>query len=112
MKQQHYFDALKRLIAGTPIRIKHPYRINNDTVALEAGMKRGAIKTGRDSQKSLTKAILKAREEKEKPYNNIERRLTNSVEKAKTYKQLYQEGLNREIMQAHKIRSLMKREQI
>ena len=37
-------EALNRLISNTPIRIPKGSKINNDTVALEAGLKRGAVK--------------------------------------------------------------------
>ena len=37
-------EALNRLISNTPIRVPKGSKINNDTVALEAGLKRGAVK--------------------------------------------------------------------
>jgi len=41
---QRYYDALKRLEANEPIILPKGTKINNDTVALEAGRRRGAIK--------------------------------------------------------------------
>jgi hypothetical protein len=41
---QRYYDALKRLQENEPIILPKGSKINNDTVALEAGRKRGAIK--------------------------------------------------------------------
>ena len=37
-------EALNRLVSNTPIRVPKDSKINNDTVALEAGLKRGAVK--------------------------------------------------------------------
>ena len=45
-----YFEALKRLQAAGK-------RINNDTVAVEAGSKKGSIKSGRPSHEALVQAI-------------------------------------------------------
>jgi hypothetical protein len=40
-------EALNRLVSNTPIRVPKGSKINNDTVALEAGLKRGAVKRSR-----------------------------------------------------------------
>jgi hypothetical protein len=39
-----YWDALERLRLDAPIRLQKGVSINKDTVALEAGRKRGSIK--------------------------------------------------------------------
>jgi len=57
---KNFENALQRLIDGKPIVIKIPYSINNDTVALEAGRKRGAIKKSRPELEELIVAIVKA----------------------------------------------------
>ena len=41
---EEYYEALHRLIANTPVNIPKDSKINKDTVALEAGRKRGSIK--------------------------------------------------------------------
>lgn len=41
---EEYFDALERLKSNQPINVPKNSKINNDTVALEAGRKRGSIK--------------------------------------------------------------------
>mgnify|MGYP006900717094 CR=1 FL=1 len=41
---QEYFDALDRLKSNNPTNVPKGSKINNDTVALEAGRKRGSIK--------------------------------------------------------------------
>ena len=40
-------DALKRLVDGKPKRVAPGYKINYDTVALEAGSKKGTIRKAR-----------------------------------------------------------------
>lgn len=57
---KNFEDALQRLIDGQPKFITHPYSINNDTVALEAGRKRGAIKKSRLELAELLVAIMEA----------------------------------------------------
>ena len=39
-----YYKALDRLIQNKPINVPIGTKINNDTVALEAGRKRGSLK--------------------------------------------------------------------
>ena len=39
--RQEYFDALDRLKSNNPTNVPKGSKINNDTVALEAGRKRG-----------------------------------------------------------------------
>ena len=55
-----FYDALQRLIDGKPKVITGVYSINNDTVALEAGRKRGAIKKSRPELAELLEDIVKA----------------------------------------------------
>lgn len=58
-----YWEALERLSTNEPIRVPKGSSINNDTVAIEAGRKRGSIKNQdrhfllslMRSQKKLTK---------------------------------------------------------
>lgn len=57
---KNFEDALQRLIDGKPIIISNPYSINNDTVALEAGRKRGAIKKSRPELSELLTTIAEA----------------------------------------------------
>lgn len=57
---KNFEDALQRLIDGKPRVISIPYSINNDTVALEAGRQRGAIKKSRPELAELLKAITEA----------------------------------------------------
>lgn len=53
-------EALNRLISNTPIRVPKGSKINNDTVALEAGLKRGAVKRSRPELAELLDDIQEA----------------------------------------------------
>ena len=57
---KNFYDALQRLIDEKPKVITGTYSINNDTVALEAGRKRGAIKKSRPELAELLEDIVKA----------------------------------------------------
>ncbi len=61
-----YFEALERLKQGKPIRILASTKITNDSVALEAGRNKGAIKKSRIIFSDLIVAIeIAATEQKE-----------------------------------------------
>jgi len=53
-------EALNRLISNTPTRVPKDSKINNDTVALEAGLKRGAVKRSRPELAELLDDIKEA----------------------------------------------------
>jgi len=53
-------EALIRLVSNTPIRVPKGSKINNDTVALEAGLKRGAVKRSRPELAELLDNIKEA----------------------------------------------------
>jgi len=55
--KQDYYDALERLKAGKPINVPVGSLINKDTVALEAGKKRGSIRNRSDEDSLLIQAI-------------------------------------------------------
>lgn len=96
MSLKHYYEALERLKNGTPEILEGDYKINNDTVALEAGRKRGSIKAKR--HKDLVSAIAKAAESKEGLGDNVE--ADSSVELK------YQAALNREVLLVELLREL------
>ncbi len=52
-----YNQALERLIKNTPINVPKGTKINKDTVALEAGRKRGSIKKNREIFNELINKI-------------------------------------------------------
>ena len=53
-------EALNRLVSNTPIRVPKDSKINKDTVALEAGLKRGAVKRSRPELAELLDNIKEA----------------------------------------------------
>lgn len=57
---QDYHAALQRLVAGKPLNIPKGSVINNDSVALEAGRKRGSIKKSRPEHSKLIEEICAA----------------------------------------------------
>lgn len=57
---KNFTDALQRLKNGNTNVIKGNYSINNDTVALEAGRKRGTIKKSRPELATLIIEIAEA----------------------------------------------------
>lgn len=54
---ENYMAALQRLISGKPQNVPKGSAINKDTVALEAGRKRGSIKKSREEHAELIEAI-------------------------------------------------------
>ena len=52
--------ALVRLIDGKTLIVQPPYKINNDAVALEAGLKRGSVNKQRPELASLLIKIKEA----------------------------------------------------
>ena len=103
-----YYKALDRLIQNKPINVPIGTKINNDTVALEAGRKRGSIKKSREVFLELIEAIDSASAKIESPQKEIEDKLHKHKEQRDKYKSLYEESLNREIMYLERINKLEK----
>lgn len=97
--KQEYFKALERLKNKVPERIAHGYKINNDTVALEAGRKRGSIKSAR--MPDVIAAIeLVANDFNPSDVSPLKKKQAQviSIKKEKDdYKVKYQKSLNREL---------------
>lgn len=106
MSLQHYWDALDRLTQGKPIRAPHSYKINLNTVAVEAGRKPGSIKKSRESHRPLIEAIKIAGEKQQDPIIDVKKKLARQTDKVKSYKQRYHEALNREVMYLETISEL------
>lgn len=102
---EHYFKALARLQKGKPRTISHPYKINKDTVALEAGHKRGSIKKSRDSHREIILAIEKAQEDGIS-LTPSKKAIGRAKEEAKTYKQKFHASFAREVMLHRRLREL------
>ncbi|MCG7602069.1 hypothetical protein MHM84_20205 [Halomonas sp. McH1-25] len=86
----NYLAALQRLIEGRPKNVPKGSAINKDTVALEAGRKRGSIKKSRAENADLIaeiEAAAAAQREASKPS------ASEDVQKQKALKQAAKEQL-------------------
>lgn len=106
--QQEYWDALDRLIKGEGKILPSGSPINKDTVALEAGRKRGTIKKSRKSFENLIAAIESATPA-QKPETKIQKdRLVKERRQKNDYRELYHQALNRELMLIERLAELEK----
>ena len=105
---KEYENALQRLIDNKPINISNNFTINNDTVALEAGRKRGSIKKSRDIFTDLIKKIDEASNIRKFPKKEYEAKILKLKTKSKEYQKLYEDTLNRELMLIEKVSILEK----
>ncbi len=101
-----YYKALDRLIQNKPINVPIGTKINNDTVALEAGRKRGSIKKSREIFSDLIDEIDKVSQEKGFPEKENKLKIEKLKNKANDYRTLYEEVLNRELMLIERIKFL------
>ena len=85
---QEYWEALERLKAGCPSRVPLGSSINKDTVALEAGRKRGSIKKSRSSFGELIAAIDAANKELDVSANQPRDLLLKARAEKQNYKEL------------------------
>jgi len=104
--QQEYFDALDRLINGTTKIVPKGSRINNDSVALEAGRKRGSIKKNRDINYDLIEAINKASGEIKSPKDELKDKLDKEKKKSLEYRELWEGAIARELSLINEIYGL------
>ncbi|SGY88056.1 Putative uncharacterized protein [Moritella viscosa] len=111
MQHKDYYDALERLRSNQPeLLLKGSYKINQDTVALEAGRKRGAIKPSRSQFTKLIDDINRVSHE----YNNKALNKINKIQaSADRYRsngddlrEKYLAALNREMMLVRRLRDL------
>lgn len=106
-----YKDALTRIKNNNPIRVQKGSRINNDTVALEAGRARGSIKKSRKIFSALIDEIEKAaKSQTQMDSNPIQNRLEKWKKEKEHYRLLYHKALNRELMLLEQIADLEKRQ--
>lgn len=105
---EDYYKALDRLISNKPINVEKGTKINNDTVALEAGRKRGTIKKSRPAFDSLIKAIEQAQSEQNLPMEKLKLQKSKYKDDAEDYRQKYEDALKRELMYIEKINKLEK----
>lgn len=105
---QEYYDALQRLKDNRPKVVPKGSKINNDTVALEAGKKRGSIKRSREVFIPLIEEIKSIQANEQAPKIKYEERIEKYKNKCKEYKSLYEGALNRELMLIERINELEK----
>lgn len=105
---QEYFEALERLKSNNPINVLKNSKINNDSVALEAGRKRGSIKKSREIFAELIKAINNASQENTAEYDKLESKIFKLKNSAENYKEMYEKAINRELMYLERINELEK----
>lgn len=107
-KHKHYYLAITRLLANTPLVVDKGTIINNDSVAIEAGRQKGSIKSGRTSFNNLIVAINEARAlqatSTKKP-KQLTSKLDHKAEALK-YRELLEASIGREIMLERKIYEL------
>ena len=105
---QEYFEALERLKSNNPINVLKNSKINNDSVALEAGRKRGSIKKSREIFAELIEAINNASQENTAEYDKLESKIFKLKNSAENYKEMYEKAVNRELMYLERINELEK----
>ena len=103
-----YYEALERLKQNKPLIIKRPYIINKDTVALEAGKQRGAIKKGRPRFTSLYNTITDLENELNAPMRKLKERKDHYENELIKQIELYEQSLNRELMLIERVAELEK----
>lgn len=85
-----YYAALERLKANKPTVLPKGSAINNDTVAMEAGRKRGSIKKGRHAAliEAIEQAAQAAGQNVLSPAQQIEKAKTKTKAVKSDYEQL------------------------
>lgn len=106
-----YWLALERLQKNKPIILPKGSLINKDTVALEAGRKRGSIKKSRKNFTDLITAIDLANQIIDHQGQDIKTKLANERSKKANYRELYHQSLNRELMLLDRLAQLEKEQQ-
>lgn len=108
-KHKIYWDALKRLQQNKNLIVPKGSKINKDTVALEAGRKRGSIKKSRAAFNALIAEIDQAAKEQDSDFNRLHKRAEKNLVRATQSEARSEEGLNRELMMLHQISILEKK---
>ena len=88
-----YYAALERLKANKPIVLPKGSAINNDTVAMEAGRKRGSIKKSRHAAliEAIEQAAQAAGQNVLSPAQQIEQAKTKTKAVKSDYEQLQED---------------------
>ncbi|MEI8644077.1 hypothetical protein P4S60_00145 [Pseudoalteromonas sp. Hal040] len=107
----NYYAALERLVSNCPeVLVVGKYKINQDSVCLEAGVGKGAIKPSRGEEfRRLANNIRKAASNYKAPESRLQK-LESRLRKKKTQieelEKNYLEALNRELILINKVKEL------
>lgn len=101
-----YYEALERLLSGKPEVLSKGGKINLDTVALEAGRKRGSIKKSRSTFAGLIADIEAVARQSEPIDRKLPEQLKKTKLELKELKLRYLHSINREIMLSNRLREL------
>jgi cell shape-determining protein MreC len=101
-----YFAALERLKTNQPKILPKGTGINKDTVAIEAGRKRGSIKKSRAIFSDLIAAISDCAKNTSNEKDDLKRRVNKLSAKASDYKEMYEKSLARELSLIREIDAL------
>jgi len=103
-----YFNALERIKKGIPIHVRKGIKISNDSVALEAGRKKGSIKKSRAVFFNLINEINTASAEQLQNSNKHEDKLITTRAKAEQYRLELESALAREVSLLYELYELKK----
>ena len=94
-----YFEALERLV-------RRRGKINNDTVAIEAGRKKGSIKKSRPQHATLIAAIDAANERVRRPQSDASDRVQQAKDDSRELRQQLDAAYARELSLAREVMEL------
>lgn len=103
-----YFDALERLRVNKPIIVPKNTKITKDSVAIEAGRKKGTIKKSRAVFNELIIKIDEVAKAKSSPTSELKENITKYKVKSNEYRELYESALNRELMLIEQLNEMQK----
>jgi hypothetical protein len=92
-----YYAALRRLVAGRPLRVPPGTKITNDAVSVEAGRRKGSIKKSRVIYSDLILAIRSAASNADAATIDGKEQIQKYKEMLLHYKQSYEAALSREL---------------
>ncbi|MDN3403428.1 hypothetical protein QL926_18480 [Pseudoalteromonas sp. APC 3213] len=107
----NYYSALERLVSNQPQVLEvGKYKINQDSVCLEAGVGKGSIKPSRGQGfkilasdiKNAAKQHINKSTEKQK----LDKKLQRNKNKAEKFEKLLYDSLNRELMLINRVYEL------
>lgn len=106
-----FWQALDRMVTGSPYIVPPGTKISFDTVCIEAGRGRGSLKATRPQDKEIRSAILLAAQQQQLPHvpkskAMLKKQAKSERENTKHYKQLNQQILARELMLLRRIDEL------